>query len=117
MLVPDIFDGDVVSSHHVNVIRTANPDLRFYLLYLFNSDFYHKYISGFTNGTNILGLLFNGVEDYKTEIPPAKLLKKFAAIVMDVEKQKNEIIKENRRLVSLRDFLLPLLMNGQVTFK
>ena len=107
----------VVSSHHVNVIRTANPDLRFYLLYLFNSDFYHKYISGFTNGTNILGLLFNGVEDYKTEIPPAKLLKKFAAIVMDVEKQKNEIIKENRRLVSLRDFLLPLLMNGQVTFK
>ena len=25
--------------------------------------------------------------------------------------------KENRELASLRDFLLPMLMNGQVTFK
>ena len=30
-------------------------------------------------------------------------------------KYKNE--KENQNLVSLRDFLLPLLMNGQVGFK
>lgn len=32
------------------------------------------------------------------------------------DKKKN-ILKENRQLTSLRDFLLPMLMNGQVTFK
>lgn len=32
------------------------------------------------------------------------------------DKKKN-ILKENRQLTSLRDFLLPLLMNGQVTLK
>lgn len=114
MLVPDIFDGDVVFSHHVNVIRTKEKDLKFYLLYLFNSDYYHKYITGFTNGTNILGLTFSGVEDYITEVPEVGLLKKFGEIVLNVEKKKSEIIVENQQLASLRDFLLPMLMNGQV---
>lgn len=117
MLVPDIFDGDILSSHHVNVIRTKDENLKYYLLYLFNSDFFHKYISGFTNGTNILGLFFNGVEDYITEIPPTSILNGFAHIVMPVATEISRIIKENRQLSSLRDFLLPLLMNGQVTFK
>lgn len=114
MLVPDIFEDDIVFSHHVNVIRTQNEVMKYYLLYLFNSDYYHKYISGFTNGTNILGLSFNGVEDYITEIPDQGLLKKFGAIVLDVEKKKSEILIENQQLASLRDFLLPMLMNGQV---
>ena len=114
MLVPDIFDGDVVFSHHVNVIRTMDEDMKYYLLYLFNSDYYHKYISGFTNGTNILGLSFNGVEDYLTESPSAKILKMFGERVLEVEKKKSEIFLENQQLASLRDFLLPMLMNGQV---
>ena len=114
MLVPDIFDGDVVFSHHVNVIRTKDEDMRYYLLYLFNSDYYHKYISGFTNGTNILGLSFSGVEEYLTEVPSHELLKEFGTIVLNAEKKKSEILKENQQLTSLRDFLLPMLMNGQV---
>lgn len=115
MLVPDVFDGDIVFSHHVNVIRPESEETKYYLLYLFNSDHFHKYISGFTNGTNILGLSFNGVEDYLTEIPPAALLKSFADVVLACEKKKSEIILENLQLAELRDFLLPMLMNGQVT--
>ena len=114
MLVPDIFDGDVVFSHHVNVIRTLNEDLKYYLLYLFNSDYYHKYISGFTNGTNILGLSFNGVEDYLTEIPNEGILKMFGERILEFEKKKSQVLMENEQLASLRDFLLPMLMNGQV---
>lgn len=114
MLVPDVFDGDVVFSHHVNVIRTQDEEFKYYLLYLFNSDYYHKYITGFTNGTNILGLSFSGVEDYLTEIPPQDILAKFGKVVLECERKKSEIIVENQQLASLRDFLLPMLMNGQV---
>lgn len=114
MLVPDIFNGDVVFSHHVNVIRTQDEFMKFYLLYLFNTDYYHKYIAGFTNGTNILGLSFNGVEDYMTEIPSYDLLKNFGNIILNFEKKKSLIIIENEQLLSLRDFLLPMLMNGQI---
>lgn len=117
MLVPDIFNGDVVYSHHVTAIRPTDHNLKFYLLHLFNSDYFHKYISGFTNGTNILGLLFNGVKDYRIESPAIWLLEKFNDISIRIEKQKSELMKENCLLITLRDFLLPLLMNGQVTFK
>lgn len=114
MLTPDVFDGDVVFSHHVNVIRTDDESLKYYLLFLFNSNYFHKYISGFTNGTNILGLSFNGVEDYLLEIPSHDLLTKFGAVVLETEKKKSAIFKENQQLGELRDFLLPMLMNGQV---
>lgn len=117
MLVPDIYDGDVVFSHHVTVIRATDDYLKYYLLFLFNSDYFHKYISGYTNGTNILSLIFDGVNNYITEIPDAIVLKKFAHMILNVYRKKSEIIKENQQLASLRDFLLPLLMNGQVSFK
>lgn len=116
-LVPDIFEGDIVHSHHVTKITVKNEDYKYYLCRLFDTKFFHKYIAGFTNGTNILGLDFSGVETYKTEIPDSGLVKKFAELSLDIEKKKSEIIKENKELASLRDFLLPLLMNGQVTFK
>ena len=115
MLVPDIFDGDIVSSHHVNTIKLEKENLKFYLNRLFNTKFYHAYISKFANGTNILGLIFSGVEDYMCEIPSDDLLEKFAKISLDIEKKKSKIIKENQKLTILRDKLLPLLMNGQVT--
>ena len=114
MLVPDIFDGDIVSSHHVNTIKLEKENLKFYLNRLFNTKFYHAYISKFANGTNILGLIFSGVEDYMCEIPSDDLLEKFAKISLDIEKKKSKIIKENQKLTALRDKLLPLLMNGQV---
>ncbi len=117
ILVPDIFEGDIVSSHHVTAIKTHTDEMKYYLYYLFNTEFFHKYIAGYTNGTNILGLLFDGVEKYKITIPSKNVLKKYANIAKDIEKQKSKIIKENQELTSLRDFLLPLLMSGQVGFK
>ncbi|MCF0215715.1 MAG: hypothetical protein HUK21_04520 [Fibrobacteraceae bacterium] len=115
MLVPDIFDGDIVSSHHVNTIKLEKENLKFYLNRLFNTVFYHSYISKFANGTNILGLIFSGVEDYMCEIPPDDLLDKFAKFSLNIEQKKSKIILENKKLTALRDTLLPLLMTGQVT--
>ncbi len=42
-----------------------------------------------------------------------KACEKFSSIVQQIE----TVQEENSQLASLRDFLLPLLMNGQVTFK
>ena len=117
MLVPDIFEGDIVSSHHVNTIKLAKDNLKFYLNRLFNTTFYHSYISKFANGTNILGLIFSGVENYMCEIPPENLLDEFARFSLNIEKKKSKIILENKKLTALRDKLLPLLMNGQVEVK
>ena len=114
LLVPDIFEGDIVSSHHVTSLRVYDDDMKYYLFMLFNTDYFHKFISGYTNGTNILGLLFNSVKQCEIEIPDKGTLKRFAGIIQTIESQKANVIKENQELIRLRDFLLPLLMNGQI---
>lgn len=116
-LVPDIFDSDIVTSHHITTIQVKRDNMKYVLHRLFNTDYFHKYVAGFTNGTNILGLVFTGIEKYRLEIPDDRVLNKFAELMLDIEMQKSKIIKENQELASLRDFLLPLLMNGQVGFK
>lgn len=117
MLVPDIFDGDVVSSHHVTTITPDVDELKYYLYGTCKTTWFHKYIVGFASGTNILGLDFKGFEDYLMPLPPMRLLKKFAPAMKNIESEKNLIITENAELASLRDFLLPMLMNGQVKVK
>ena len=114
LLVPDIFEGDITSSHHVNTLKVHDEKLKFYLYRLFNTDYFHVYISHFASGTNIMGLDFAGVENYTAVIPDEKILSKFANFTLTIEKKKSEIIRENKKLIVLRDRLLPLLMNGQV---
>ena len=115
LLIPDIFEGDITSSHHVNTLKVHDEKLKFYLYRLFNTDYFHAYISHFASGTNILGLDFAGVENYTAVIPSDEILSKFADFTLNIEKKKSEIIRENKKLTDLRDRLLPLLMNGQVS--
>ncbi|MFN8244716.1 MAG: restriction endonuclease subunit S [Ferruginibacter sp.] len=114
-LIPDIFNTDIVSSHHVTTINLQNDNLKFYFNSLFNTGHFHRYISGYATGTNILGLNFEGVLSYKTEIPHDNLLSRYKGLLLNIEKQKSGIIKQNQQLSQLRDWLLPMLMNGQVT--
>ena len=117
LLVPNIFDKEIVSSHHVNHIIFDNDDLKYILFGESKTTWFHKFVSGLCSGTNILGLDFNGVCKYKIVKPPKQILAKYAKLILYIESQKSVIIKENQQLTTLRDFLLPLLMNGQVSFK
>ena len=113
-LVPNIFDGDIVSSHHVTTLKCENK-LKPYLAYLSNTRHFHKYATGCCSGTNIMGLDFSGIERYRMELPPKSLIQRFYDIAIAVEEEKCKAILENERLILLRDELLPLLMNGQVS--
>lgn len=113
-LVPDVFEGDIVSSHHINTIKTEDY-YKAYIAYLSNTSHFHKYAAGCCSGTNILGLDFNSFSQYKIEIPPVYLLEEFQKLIIDIVKRESVIIKENKTLTKLRDELLPLLMNGQAS--
>lgn len=113
-LVPNIFDGDIVSSHHVTTLKCENT-LKPYLAYLSNTRHFHKYAAGCCTGTNIMGLDFGGIERYLMEMPPKSLIKRFCDIAIAVEDKKSKVILENEHLSKQRDELLPLLMNGQVS--
>lgn len=57
------------------------------------------------------------LETYSMAVPPQQLLEKFEQTVSSFfEKMTNNSV-ENDKLANLRDWLLPMLMNGQVTVK
>lgn len=50
-------------------------------------------------------------------VPCTEIMEKYYGVVNNLYEKQILLAKENLELASLRDFLLPLLMNGQVTFK
>lgn len=49
-------------------------------------------------------------------LPPANVMKNFQRLTNPLHKKMIQAKQESRRLAKLRDWLLPLLMNGQVKF-
>lgn len=69
----------------------------------------------FFQGTGLRHLQKNLLREYSICIPDNNVLKKFKKIARDIFVQQHNLLAENRKLESLKEFLLPLLMNGQVT--
>lgn len=113
-LIPNIYEEDIVLSCDIAKIIPDERLDKFYLEKLFNSTSYHNYIKGFASGTLVLHLNMNGIGWYKTFIPPKNLLNKHANLVNPIQMKKDLIIKQNIQLAELRDWLLPMLMNGQI---
>jgi type I restriction enzyme, S subunit len=115
-VIPDIFDEKPLISCDVACVSSKTFG-EAYLEQLFNSESYHKYIKHFASGTLVLHLDLQGVKWFKTHIPPRNLLNKYNQHCDSLFKQRDIVLKENIYLESLRDWLLPMLMNGQVAVK
>ena len=113
------FDNDIVTSNFCKAIELNNKEFMywFYIFWskLYENNVFYKY-EGKTTG--IKNLLFGMLcSDYKIIIPDEVVIKNFNTKVQGLFEtiQNNQL--ENQELTKLRDFLLPLLMNGQVGFK
>lgn len=103
-------------SADVLVIRAKNQILSEYLYYALGNKSFFDYDMAGSKGskmprgdkTHIMNFLICYRED---------LAIKFSEIVKPFITQISYLRRENQQLASLRDFLLPLLMNGQVSFK
>lgn len=59
----------------------------------------------------------NDISNLKYIIPPQELIDKFGKLILNSNEKIANNLCENERLVALRDWLLPMLMNGQVTVR
>lgn len=114
ILSPDFGNKTVCSCDVARIDILKNSFSKNYLRYLFNSNHYHNYIKHFASGTLVLHLDLNGILLYKDIIPPISLQNKFENIVNEIDKKIANNLKQNQELSALRDWLLPMLMNGQV---
>lgn len=88
-----------------------------YLYMFFMSDYFIKTAEHSSTGSIFSGIRVAVLNDMNTLVPTKKIMDKFTEYVKPLFNKKYFAEIENQELSSLRDFLLPMLMNGQVTFK
>ena len=81
-----------------------------------NSEHFYDYVLSLTNGSTGSHQRFHPVDtlEYPLCIPSEKYIEKFESLVMPMYKEIALNRKENRTLATLRDTLLPKLMNGEI---
>ena len=117
ILVPD---DEQIYTYSTDIAKISFPSSEIDDLFMYmalRTDSYHNYIKAWASGTNVLHLNLAGLDWYKMCFPPESIQHKFANIIRNIHGKNSEVLSENRHLASLRDFLLPMLMNGQVSFK
>lgn len=95
--------------------KPLNPVQRYYLAYSL------KLLEG-SNATKTGGSIMQNVSQDTLKqinicIPNDDVIEKYNKSISVILSKMQNVIEENRELTSLRDFLLPMLMNGQVGFK
>ena len=88
-----------------------------YIYYYIISDEFQLYIHNMCLGTNIRNLTNDHILNSKLCKIPEKVLSKFESKIVPIHKKQAILKQENIQLSCFRDFLLPMLMNGQVTFR
>lgn len=92
----------------------AKPDISHtYLFFLANELIHHLKVK--SSGSVFDSIVSNDIEFTNLAIPDSAFVEKFAAVVEPAFKRISANTQENQHLTQLRDWLLPMLMNGQVT--
>ena len=103
--------NESVFSIRPNLIEISSE----YLLMCLTSKYFTKKASNSSTGSIFSGIRIKTLENMSILIPPQNILKTFTKKLNQLLKRKNICFKENIDLEKVRDFLLPLLMNGQIT--
>lgn len=113
------FPHPLICSNFCKAISLHNKDLFYCFAYLWGNLYDNGILFGWEGKTSgIKNLLFDAfVTKYYVAVPPVHLAKQFFDFVAPIEQKKQSLLKESSKLETLRDWLLPMLMNGQVTVK
>ena len=84
-----------------------------YKEFIYRSLYYEK-IAPFITGSVQKQITRTNLSNLKLLIPNKEVLELFEDEVKAYRDKINVIIKENQRLTELKEYLLPLLMNGQI---
>ncbi|EMP4399733.1 MULTISPECIES: restriction endonuclease subunit S [Vibrio] len=76
-----------------------------------------KAIIQYASGSTFKEVSGTVIKTVKLALPPNELVEEFREKVEDLFKRQDTLEQENEQLIALRDWLLPMLMNGQVTVK
>jgi len=110
------FAHPIICSNFCKAISLKDNAYFFNFAYEWQSAYDNKILFGWEGKTSgIKNLLFDAfVSKYLVCKPPENLAQKFFGFVSPLQIKKQKMLQENEVLIQLRDWLLPILMNGQV---
>jgi type I restriction enzyme S subunit len=113
------FELPLICSNFCKPISMKNKKLLYNFVYYWNSLYDNGVFFGYEGKTSgIKNLLFDSfISSYSTVVPEAKVVEKFYSLMESIQEKKQTALAENQKLAELRDWLLPMLMNGQVKIK
>lgn len=102
---------------NITVMHPKRIDPYYFRQFLKSNYMKEQVMSNLDSGSFFMSFNVKSVKKLKILLPTEHVYQKSCEIFRYIVPQIEEMQMENQRLASLRDFLLPLLMNGQVTFK
>src|ERR1019366_1413877 len=110
------FDSPLICSNFCKAISIKNKKMLYNFVYYWKSLYDSGAFFGYEGKTSgIKNLLFESfVNSYYTVVPKDSIVDKFYEIMENIQNKKQTALSENQTLSELRDWLLPMLMNGQV---
>ena len=110
------FDAPIICSNFCKAVTLKNKKQLYNFVYHWKSIYDAGVLFGYEGKTSgIKNLLFESfVSSHYTVVPENSTVNKFYDFMEQLESKKQKNLKENQKLTELRDWLLPMLMNGQV---
>lgn len=111
------FPNPLICSNFCKALTLKDKKYLYNFVYQWNRLYDYGVLFGWEGKTSgIKNLLFDSfVSNQKEVYPKSDIVKKFYDFVKPIHAKKQKNLIENQRLTELRDWLLPMLMNGQVT--
>ncbi|WP_147678853.1 restriction endonuclease subunit S [Algibacter pacificus] len=113
------FENPLICSNFCKAVTLKDETYLYNFVYQWNRLYDAGVLFGWEGKTSgIKNLLFESfVTNYKTVFPKKDIVEKFYQKIKPIHAKKQKNLRENQKLADLRDWLLPMLMNGQVTVK
>ena len=111
------FEDPLICSNFCKAVTLKEEKALYNFVYVWNRLYDAGVLFGWEGKTSgIKNLLFDSfVSNYLLALPPKNLMEQFYEKVDPIHGKIQKNLEENNKLAELRDWLLPMLMNGQVT--
>lgn len=113
------FENPLICSNFCKAVTLKDETYLYNFVYQWQRLYDAGVLFGWEGKTSgIKNLLFESfVTNYKTVFPKKDIVEKFYQKIKPIHAKKQKNLRENQKLADLRGWLLPMLMNGQVTVK
>lgn len=109
------FGGNAGLNQHIFKVLPINGFAKEYVYHQFSAYVINFVKMAEARKTTMGHITTDHLEQSRIVLPPAKIVQAFSEIVAPIHEKIGQCQKENRELIKLRDWLLPMLINGQAT--